>query len=227
MKREENPDSSPTGKPDYLLKVLLVGELAVGKSSLVQAFQTKTFRENYHPTIGVDFKLVNHAYKGKKIKIQIWDTAGQERFKTLIRSYYHGAHGVIYVFDLTSRKSWEAIERWVEEVKTNAPETVQGIIVGNKCDLIRERKVNHEEAETLARADLKMKYVETSALQCMNVKEAFEMITEQVVDNFEKIVESEKESEALRRGFKAIRIGEVQDLDKNKNNPSKSSKFCC
>ena len=86
---------------DYLFKILLIGNSAVGKSSLLLRFAENTFPESFLPTIGVDFKIKTFLLEGQTVKLQIWDTAGQERFKTITSSYYKGAHGIIIVFDIT------------------------------------------------------------------------------------------------------------------------------
>jgi Ras-related protein Rab-1A len=88
---------------DYLFKIQLVGNSAVGKSCLLVRFADNIFNESFLPTIGVDFKIRTFELNGKKVKLQIWDTAGQERFKTITASYYKGAHGIILVYDITDR----------------------------------------------------------------------------------------------------------------------------
>ena len=124
---------------DYLFKVILVGNSGVGKSSLLVRFADDTFTDNFMPTIGVDFKIRNNEVDGKVIKLQIWDTAGQERFKTIISSYYKGAHGIIVTYDITDRESFSAIQTWMAEVEKNCSDNISRILVGNKCDLESQR----------------------------------------------------------------------------------------
>merc|ERR1711936_121238 len=90
---------------DHLFKLLLIGDSGVGKSSLILRFADDTFNGSFIPTIGVDFKVKTVDVGGTKIKMQIWDTAGQERFRTIVSTYYRGAHGIIVVYDVTDRQS--------------------------------------------------------------------------------------------------------------------------
>ena len=115
------PPGTIIAKPDYLFKVLMIGESGAGKSALLARFVDGTFESNFISTIGVDFKI--HYMKtetGKNIKIQVWDTAGQERFRTITTSYYRGASGVLIVFDVTDEMSFEKIRYWLNELKEHA-----------------------------------------------------------------------------------------------------------
>eukprot|EP00854_Cymbomonas_tetramitiformis_P001966 gene1966-2650_t len=138
---------------DHLLKLLLVGDSGVGKSSLLLRFTQDSF-EDMSPTIGVDFKLKYVDIGDKKLKLTIWDTAGQERFRTLTSSYYRGAQGIILAYDVTRRETFENLsEIWLREVDMYA--TVQDavwMIVGNKIDRSSERAVTREEGIALARS---------------------------------------------------------------------------
>ena len=101
-------------------------------------------------SIGVDFKSKDIMVNGQKVKLQIWDTAGHERFRTITTSYYRGAHGIVTVFDLTERESFEHIEKWLDEINKYAKENVMRFLIGNKSDLVDKRKVSYEEARALA-----------------------------------------------------------------------------
>lgn len=101
------------GEYDHLFKVLLIGDSGVGKSCLLLRFADDSYTESYISTIGVDFKIRNFTLEGKKIKLQMWDTAGQERFRTIISSYYRGAHGIIIVYDITDLESFNNVKIWL------------------------------------------------------------------------------------------------------------------
>ena len=111
-------------------------------------------------SIGVDFKLKNIEIDGKKIKLQIWDTAGEERFRTITTSYYKGAHAILIVFDITEKDSFDHVKNWVADIDKFAKQGVLRILVGNKCDLEKQRNVSKEEANELAEK-LGIKYIET------------------------------------------------------------------
>ncbi|XP_072927690.1 ras-related protein Rab-18-like [Hemitrygon akajei] len=162
------------------LKILLIGESGVGKSSLLLRFTDGTFDSEIASTIGVDFKVKTMRFDGNNVKLAIWDTAGQERFRTLTPSYYRGAQGVILVYDVTRRESFVKLENWLNELDTYS--TKQGIVkmlVGNKID-----KVNHEvdrnEGLRFARKH-SMLFIETSAKTCDGVVCAFEEVVEKII----------------------------------------------
>ncbi|CAF2128690.1 unnamed protein product [Rotaria magnacalcarata] len=163
---------------DVLLKLLLIGDSGVGKSSLLTRFSDDSFTESYLSTIGVDFKIRTLKHNGKKIKLQIWDTAGQERFRTITATYYRGAQGIIIVFDLTNLESFDNIKNWLTEIERNGPEDVKKLLVGNKCDLASERVVDYAKAKKFADS-LHISYIETSAKGSSNVEPIFQtLITE-------------------------------------------------
>jgi len=152
--------------------LLVIGNSGVGKSSLLLRFADDTFCETFIATIGVDFKIRTVSIGDKVIKLQIWDTAGQERFRTITQSYYRGANGVIVVYDVTDRDSFEAVERWMGEIKRLAGAGVARILVGNKCDMTSAREVDYTEGKELA-DQLGIGFVEASAKNNLKVEEAF------------------------------------------------------
>lgn len=100
-------------KYDFVFKILLIGNSSVGKSSLLLRFSDNIFHETFLPTIGVDFKIRTIEQAGSIIKLQMWDTAGQEKFRTITSAYYKGAQGIVLVFDVTDRKSFDDIKNWL------------------------------------------------------------------------------------------------------------------
>lgn len=157
---------------DYLFKLLLIGDSGVGKSCLLLRFADHTYTESYISTIGVDFKIRTIELDGKTIKLQIWDTAGQERFRTITSSYYRGAHGIIVVYDVTDSESFNNVKQWLNEIDRYACETVNKLLVGNKCDLVSKKAVNYETAKAFA-DKLDIPFLETSAKAATNVEKAF------------------------------------------------------
>jgi Ras-related protein Rab-1A len=164
---------------DHLFKLVLVGEVGVGKSSLVLRYTDNTFLNDDVGTIGADFKVKFINVDKKKIKLQIWDTAGQEKFRVMTSSYFGGANAVIIVFDLTDQKSLDAVEKWIKEAQSFADKSkpLQFLIVGNKKDLEKERTVDKDAPRKIAEKYNAL-YCETSAKVGTKVDEAFQMIAE-------------------------------------------------
>jgi|Transcript_14240 Ras-related protein Rab-8A len=165
---------------DHLVKLLLLGDTAVGKSSLLLRFCESSFDANFVITIGVDYKWKHVERNGRKLKIQVWDTAGQERFRTITPAYYRAAMGVVLSYDITDRNTFDHVGYWVEELDKHGDATVQRILVGNKSDLSEDRKVSREDGERLAKK-FNMTFFETSAKTGESVDDAFLDIADKVV----------------------------------------------
>jgi len=125
---------------DYVLKFVLIGDAAVGKSSLLVRLTDSRFLTNPDATLGVEFgsKLIHIADEDKTIKLQCWDTAGTEYFRSITRSYYRGAAGALVVYDVTSRASFEHAEDWLKDVREHADPNLTAILVANKVDLVED-----------------------------------------------------------------------------------------
>mmetsp|Transcript_16427 Transcript_16427/g.35458 ORF Transcript_16427/g.35458 Transcript_16427/m.35458 type:complete len:204 (+) Transcript_16427:79-690(+) len=165
---------------DHMVKLLLLGDSAVGKSSLLVRFCESRFEENFVLTIGVDFKWKQVERNGSKLKIQVWDTAGQERFRTITPAYYRAAMGVVFTYDITDRSTFDHVEYWVNQLDAHGDPQVQRILVGNKADLTEHRKVSTEDGEALA-SKFDMAFFETSAKTGSSVEDAFLQIADRVV----------------------------------------------
>lgn len=132
---------------DHLVKVLMIGESGVGKTCIIQRFNRNEFSMNHLSTIAIDFKMKLLDVDGVKIKMQIWDTAGQERFNTLTTGFFKGSDGIILCYSVTDEKSFESINKWMNQINSLAPVEVKVVLVGNKVDLEKERRVSYEEGE--------------------------------------------------------------------------------
>lgn len=163
------------------LKFLVIGDSGVGKSSLLMRFIDDVFDEDQGPTIGVDFKSKVIDLHNNKIKLTVWDTAGQERFRTLTASYYRGAHGVILVYDVSRRETFDHVKMWMNEVDVYAtnPNIIK-MVVGNKIDL-QERAVSNAEGLDFAQHNSTL-FIECSAKTKKGVQDAFEELTQKVLD---------------------------------------------
>jgi Ras-related protein Rab-8A len=167
------------GAYDYLIKLMLIGDSGVGKSSLLLRFSDDSFDMNCTPTIGIDFKLRTIELDGKKIKLQLLDTAGQERFKTITTAHYRNAMGILLVYDVTNEQSFKNIEDWLKNIDKHTSQPVNKILIGNKMDLAAQRKISTDEGRKLAER-LNMAFYETSAKDKSCVDEAFFALTRDI-----------------------------------------------
>ena len=155
----------------------------MGKTCLLLRYANDSFSPTFITTIGIDFKIKNIELDGKRIKLQIWDTAGQERFRTITTSYFRGAQGILLVYDVTDRGSFNSIRNWVSQIHQHADVHVNKILVGNKCDMEGDRQVKTEEGQALAdemEGDPPMAFFETSAKLNQNVDGCFTSIATSV-----------------------------------------------
>jgi Ras-related protein Rab-1A len=184
---------------DYLFKFLLIGDSGTGKSALLLRFVDHTYSDSYISTIGVDFKIQTLEIDGKLCRLQVWDTAGQERFRTITSAYYRGAHAILVVFDITDRESFLSVSNWLTEIQTHANHVTEIVLVGNKCDNIRDREVSNEEATELANRN-SMRYIETSAKMATNVKALFVSTAVELVRSQPKKIEPKTNMITLKPG---------------------------
>ena len=166
-----------------VIRVTMLGDSAVGKTSLISQFLTQNFDENYLTTIGKD-KLEKKVVMedGNEIKLIIWDTAGQERFHSIATSTIKGSQGIILTFDLTKKSTFKSLDAWLNDIKENSNE-VPVVIFGNKCDLFEKYEVENEEAKKFAK-DHNLQYFETSAKQNVNVQEGFNAIAKLAYEKY-------------------------------------------
>lgn len=172
---------------EYLFKIVVIGDSAVGKSNLLSRFARDEFDQNSKATIGVEFQTQVVQVDGKEVKAQVWDTAGQERFRAVTSAYYRGAVGALLVYDITRRPTFDSIKRWLDELNTHCDTTVARMLVGNKCDLEDIRDVSVEEGKNLAEEE-GLFFIETSALDATNVNTAFENVIRAIYNNISRKV---------------------------------------
>lgn len=165
---------------DMQIKFLMIGDSGVGKTCLLIQYASKKFIKTFITTIGIDFKAKTIQVQGKTVKLQIWDTAGQERFRTITTSYVRGSEGILLVYDITDRNSFDSISSWMEQISQHADVNVNKILIGNKCDLEAQRAVSTEEGRQLAEK-FGIPFAETSAQTNTNVEEVFMTLAEAVV----------------------------------------------
>ncbi|KAI8371038.1 ras family-domain-containing protein [Blakeslea trispora] len=162
------------------IKLVLLGESSVGKSSIVTRYATDTFIEGREATIGAAFLARICSTEHRKVKFEIWDTAGQERFHSLAPMYYRNALAAMIVFDITKYTSFERAKLWVKELKRQGSPNLVIALVGNKLDLDQElREISQQEAEEYA-AEMQLFYVETSARLGTHIDHVFEGIADRI-----------------------------------------------
>lgn len=202
---------------DIIFKVLTLGETSVGKTSIIIRYIENRFHSEQISTIGIDFKNKFVNYQGKKIKLLLCDTAGQERFKNIASQYYRGADGVLLVYDISNRESFEKTKIWIHQLSKKADLlSLVLYLIGNKSD-IPNRKITFKEGEKYAK-DNNMQFFETSAFNTdNNINVMFEKLIADMYDtNKEKFDESVDDIPVN------IRIGkELSEGTKSKN------KKCC
>ncbi|KAJ6810545.1 putative ras-related protein RGP1 [Iris pallida] len=166
-------------KIDYVFKVVLIGDSAVGKSQLLARFSRNEFSLDSKATIGVEFQTRTLAIDHKTIKAQIWDTAGQERYRAVTSAYYRGAVGAMLVYDMTKRQSFDHVARWLDELRGHADKNIVIMLIGNKSDLGTLRAVPTEDAKEFAERE-NLFFMETSALESTNVESAFQTVLTEI-----------------------------------------------
>ena len=175
---------------EFLYKILLLGDAAVGKTCFLMQYTENTFQEIHMSTIGLDYKLKNVQLDENKIyKLQIWDTAGQDRFRSIAKNYYKGAHGIILLYDVTEKKTFENVRNWIKQIKEEVNDNVCIILVGNKIDMEGKRVVSTEEGEKMAE-EYELMFFECSAKTGENIDEAFNELVKKTVENYSKLTDN-------------------------------------
>ena len=169
----------PPSVYDYILKFIIVGDTTVGKSNILSRFTSNHFRASHDLTIGVDFAIKIVSRNNTIYKLQCWDTAGQESFRALTRSFYRGTHGCLVVYDITSRKSFESLSFWIEDLKKYCDPNTTIVLIGNKTDLNQQREVSMEEGKAVADQH-GIPFFETSAKSGNNIHSCFDEIVDRV-----------------------------------------------
>jgi Ras-related protein Rab-8A len=178
--------SSPSAADALQIKLLLIGDSAVGKTSLLLRFCDDKFSPSFVATIGIDFRVKHLTIDGAPVRAQLWDTAGQERFRTITTSYFRGAHGILIVFDMTLRSSFENVANWVAQLRdtVEAAEAAGGgvalVLVGTKADLAEKLQVTEAEGAALAEQH-GMRFFATSAKFNSNVRESFDVLAREAL----------------------------------------------
>ncbi|URE45007.1 RAB GTPase [Musa troglodytarum] len=189
---------------DYLFKVVLIGDAGVGKTNLLSRFARDEFSFETKSTIGVE----------------IWDTAGQDRYRAITSAYYRGSVGALVVFDLSRRVTFENTARWLQELRSHTDPNIVVMLVGNKADLRHIRAVSVEEAQAFARKE-KAFFTETSALESINVADAFTGVLTQIYHVVGRKVL------AIGDDPSALPIGQTINIDMKDDRQAANKAGCC
>ena len=203
-----------TRSKKVLLKVIILGDSGVGKTSLMNQYVSKKFSNQYKATIGADFLTKEVMVDDRLVTMQIWDTAGQERFQSLGVAFYRGADSCVLVFDVNLGKTFENLDSWRDEFLIQAgprdPDNFPFVVLGNKIDLENQRAVSQKRALQWCQAKGDIPYFETSAKEAINVETAFITVAKRALNQ-----ESEEE----------IYLPDV--INVNDDNKKKSGGGCC
>ena len=205
----------------YLLKYIIIGDSAVGKSNILLRYIHDKFNEEFHSTIGVEFGAKNLDIDGKIFRIQVWDTAGQETFRSITRAYYKNSVCSFVVYDISNRTTFDNIKSWVDDCKKLSPKAVLMILVGNKTDLEDKREVSYEEGSIYAQKN-GMLFFECSAKTGQNIDKIFNESTREIDKRIKDgFYDLSNETCIIKQGTMTSSITLKTDKDKER------SGFCC
>ncbi|KAK8789802.1 hypothetical protein WA158_006582 [Blastocystis sp. Blastoise] len=189
-------------------KIHVIGNSAVGKSSIINRYMKDSFNTDFITTVGVDYSFKDITIDGQNVRVEVTDTAGQERYRAIAKAYLRNLDGILIVFDVTIMSSFKDIRMWMKQIEENSPEGVPKVLVGNKVDL-PERQVTKEEAENFAES-VEIPYIEVSAKENININETFEKIARLIMKKKSEPVKEENEKQEAE----IVEIGKKTKEDK-------------
>lgn len=212
------------------VKIMILGDQAVGKSSLLMRYCEDKFSLNMMGTAGIDFKRKIIDFRSTKINVLFYDSAGHDRFRHLIKQHYHGAKGIILVYDVTDSSSFNNVTEWMKNIKENADGHSEILLIGNKMDLTSERVVSKEQGEEVAKQYDNIKAYETSAKTGENTGEAFLNLVHRILEN--KSIDKGfkfKDEEEIENKKELIKQEDGKEIksDPKKQKDKKPSGGCC
>ena len=221
-KKKEKEKDKPK-KQIIDIKLILLGDISVGKSSILGRYIDNSFTEDYQCTLQVETKSkIIDIDLNTSVKMNIWDTVGQEKFRHLTKQYFRNCHGAIIVFDLTRKDSFDGVQKWIDELN-DFNSNIPILIVGNKSDLIKEREVNEDAIENFVRN--KYLYYDVSAKNGSNVSLAFDKIRSEIIEDLKRNEKKEeKELNDIKFKMRNVDSEAFDQLNKSVNGKSKK---CC
>ncbi|XP_035649836.1 ras-related protein Rab-23 isoform X1 [Oncorhynchus keta] len=201
---------------EVAIKVVVVGNGAVGKSSMIQRYCKGIFTKDYKKTIGVDFLERQILVNDEDVRLMLWDTAGQEEFDAITKAYYRGAQACVLVFSTTDRESFEAVGSWWEKVELEVGD-IPTVLVQNKIDLLDDTMIKNEEAEGLAKK-LKLRFYRTSVKEDLNVNEVFKYLADKYLQRLKR--QTAEEPEAVHTAGNKIGVFNTTSSNPSSQNSS-------
>lgn len=224
-------DNLKKSKIDYLyyVKLLMLGNSGVGKSSILSRFTDNKFPLNLMGTAGIDFKNKNIEIDEKRIKLEIFDTAGQERYHCITTNYYQGVMGIILVYDVTDKISFDDVNKWISQIKDNVGDDVIIFLIGNKIDKKDEKIISFEQGNKFAQKNAVF-FAETSAKEADNIDEIFQILVRDILKN-EKILckyyENAKKLQLAQPNSLPLNIKSFENKNLLEENNGKSCRSKC
>ncbi len=219
------------GEVDFSFKIIVIGDSAVGKSSLTLRGTKDKYKDFYTPTIGFEFLSFTIKIKNQIIKLQIWDTCGQEVYRSLISSFYRNSSLAILVYAINNQESFDSLETWLDEIKTQTHPNLKIFLIGNKIDLEDQRVVSKEAGEELAKDHNLNLFMETSAKTGINAREVFIRAAKMLLEEYKKLFQEEGMDPNITGDKSSISLSSQEkdkSNEKNKDNEDKDRrKKCC
>ena len=212
---ENNSNNNPL--TEIRLKLLILGDSAVGKTSMLLKYTDNFFPESHLATIGIEFKTKEIKFNDYLVHLKIWDTAGQERFRAITKSYFRGSNGVIFMYDITKKETFKNVKDWIKDSENNNF-GFEKILVGNKIDLEQIREVELKDVEEWA-GQKNINVLEISAKNGTNVEKWFNELIRLILEN--------KSKQEILEKFGMNSQKEENTLNKGNNNFKDKKKKCC
>ena len=212
---ENNSNNNPI--TEIRLKLLILGDSAVGKTSMLLKYTDNFFPESHLATIGIEFKTKEIKFNDYLVHLKIWDTAGQERFRAITKSYFRGSNGVIFMYDITKKETFKNVKDWIKDSENNNF-GFEKILVGNKIDLEQIREVELKDVEEWA-GQKNINVLEISAKNGTNVEKCFNELIRLILEN--------KSKQEILEKFGMNSQKEENTLNKGNNNFKDKKKKCC
>ena len=212
---------------DLSFKIIIIGDQGVGKSCLSIKASRNYFEDFYSPTVGFEFVSFNVRIEDKNIKLQIWDTCGQEVYRSLISSFYRSASLAIMVYSIDNDDSFNNIEKWLNDVKTQSNPNIKIFLIGNKADLEDKRKVSREAGEKFLKDHKLTYFIETSAKTGFNVQNVFIQAAKELYLSHEEIKNRVTRPGSLMNLPVNNETSNVLKLETEDEEIKKKKKFCC